>query len=370
MTEILEKSYSVEKISKVFDDSKTTVPVVFATDKNFVPYLYVAIQSLVDNTSKDNNYDIVILYTDVEQYLLDSFKDFVSENISVRFYDMSELMDRHKEHWYVHWGWSNAVYYRFFIPELFVNYERVLYLDGDIIINIDIAELYNVDLGDCLIGAIQDISQQMTGYSGEKYRENVLHIEREKYFNSGVLSMNIVELIKFDFYSKCIQVLEKLKTPLFPDQDVMNLVCSKKVKYIDYNYNLMWNCIHYFKDAPKRMNSNTYDRYINSWKEPKIIHYCGVFRPWKQPELRYSSYFWKYARKTPYYEEILYSNLNGSDVVRKQIKNALCRKKIYFNYLKCKVLKMICSGKRREHYVEKLDKLKVQIKDYKKTLHI
>lgn len=370
MTEILEERYSVEKISKVFDDNKITVPVVFATDKNFVPYLYVAIQSLVDNTSKDNNYDIVILYTDVEQYKLDSFKDFIAENISVRFYDMSALMAQYKERWYVHWNWSNAIYYRFFIPKLFANYNKVLYLDGDIIINTDLAELYNIELDDCLLGAIQDISQQMTGYSGEDYRENVLHIERKKYFNSGILSMNIAELIKFDFCSKCLQVLKELETPVFPDQDVINLVCCDKIKYIDYNYNLMWNCLHYFKDAKERMDYDTYDKYIKSWELPKIFHFCGAYRPWKQPNLRYSSYFWKYARKTPYYEEILYSNTTSKDVVRSQIRNVLYRKKIYFNYLKCKILKMLTSGKRREHYIEKSKKLKAQVNDYRATLNV
>ncbi|MBP3847957.1 glycosyltransferase family 8 protein [bacterium] len=358
-------SYS-ENISPVF--SKNNVTVVFSTDNKFVPYLGVAIKSLVDNCSGENNYDIVVLHSKVDEYNQKRLKTFEQKNVSIRFYDMTDAMAQYKEHWYVHWGWSDSVYYRFFIPQIMSDYDKVIFVDGDVIINCDISEWYNIDIENNYLGGVQDISQQMSGYSGEYYRENVLHIEREKYINAGVLSLNIPKLKQIHFTELCIETLKELKNPVFQDQDVINYVCQGHIKYIPHCYNLLWNCIHFFKDAESRMKEETYHEYKEGWKTPKIIHYAGVYKPWKQPWLAYSEYFWKYARETVFYEEIIYKNTKIQPMDRDVIKNAVYRHRIYLQYLRCKFMKALTFGKTKEHYQEKVKKLKLQVMDYRNTL--
>lgn len=355
-------------LNKPFQDNY--IPIVFATDDNFVPYLYVAMSSLISNADENNNYDIVILYSKINNYNISRLLELSSDNVSIRFFDMTEYMNKYSELWYTHWNYSDAVYYRFFIPEIFSNYDKVLYLDGDVIFNCDASELYNIYLRDNYIAAVQDISQQMTGYIGETFRENVLKVKRENYFNTGILIFNIRLLKTVEFLDECIKTLKKLKNPLFPDQDVLNKVCDGHVKYLPYNYNLMWNCLHYYTDAKDRMPEATYNEYKEAWKKPKIIHYTGACRPWKQPWLEYSDLFWKYARQTPFYEEIIYNNCKSETIkdVRVVIKNVIQRQKIYLNYLKCKVLKIVTFGKAKDHYTQKKDRLKLRIKDYRQTL--
>ena len=159
----------INSIKPIFD--KNYIPIVFATDDNFVPYLYVAMYSLISNADENNNYDIVILYSKINNYNISRLLELSSDNVSIRFFDMTEYMNKYSELWYTHWNYSDAVYYRFFIPEIFSNYDKVLYLDGDVIFNCDVSELYNVYLKDNYIAAVQDISQQMTGYIGETFRE-------------------------------------------------------------------------------------------------------------------------------------------------------------------------------------------------------
>ena len=358
----------INSIEPVFD--KNYIPIVFATDDNFVPYLYVAMYSLISNADENNNYDIVILYSKINNYNISRLLELSSDNVSIRFFDMTEYMNKYSDVWYTHWNYSDAVYYRFFIPEIFSNYDKVLYLDGDVIFNCDASELYNIYLRDNYIAAVQDISQQMTGYIGETFRENVLKVKRENYFNTGILIFNIRLLKTVEFLDECIKTLKKLKNPLFPDQDVLNKVCDGHVKYLPYNYNLMWNCLHYYTDAKDRMPETTYNEYKEAWKNPKIIHYAGAYKPWKQPWLEYSDLFWKYARQTPFYEEIIYNNCKSETIkdVRVVIKNVIQRQKIYLNYLKCKVLKIVTFGKAKDHYTQKKDRLKLRIKDYRQTL--
>lgn len=358
----------INSIKPVFD--KNYIPIAFATDDNFVPYLYVSLLSLITNVSNDNNYDIVILYSKINDYNISRLSQLSKENVSIRFLDMSEYMDKYNGLWYTHWDYSDAVYYRFFISEIFSEYDKVLYLDGDVIFNCDVAELYNVELEENYIAAVQDISQQMQDYVGEKYRESVLNIKRENYFNAGIVVFNINKLKEIPFFDNCISTLAELKNPVFQDQDVLNKVCEDQVKYLPYNYNLMWNCLHYYTDAKERMSEDIFEEYKKAWKTPKIIHYTGACRPWKQPGLAYSDLFWKYARQTPFYEEIIYNNCKNETIkdVRVVIKNVIQHQKIYLTYLKCKLLKMITFGKAKEHYIEKKDRLKARVNDYRKTL--
>ena len=220
---------------------ENAIPVVFATDKNFIPYLYVAIQSLVDNSSEKNNYDIVILYSNVEEYKRNQFKELEKENISIRFYDMSELMAEYKDVWYTHWSYTDSVYYRFFIPQLFKNYKKVLFMDADIIINCDIANLYYENIGENQVGAVVGLARQVDEDWHRDYIENVLQIEYDKYFNAGIIVFNIEKIDTKFFSDTCINKLVELKDPPMQDQDVFNLIFKNKVRYLNCSYNLTWN---------------------------------------------------------------------------------------------------------------------------------
>ena len=280
------------------------IPVVFATDFNFIPYLGSAIQSLVENSSLKNNYDIVILYADINEQNIKQLASTSKNNVSIRFYDMSKLMDGYKDKWYTRCNWSKAVYYRFFIPKIFSRYEKVLYLDADIVILCDIAELYNIELGDNLIGAVPDIPRQYHSDSYKNFINNVIGIKCDQYFNNGILSLNIAKIERNNFLDTCIKTLSTLDNPAYLDQDVFNYIFKNRVKYFHNKYNFNWSLINSGEDLDKILPLETYRRYREASKCPKIIHYAGSYKPWKQPWLRYSGYFWKYACQTIFYKEI------------------------------------------------------------------
>lgn len=351
-------------VEPVFEKS---IPIVFATDEKFVPYLYVAIQSFVDNSTFENNYDIVILYENVCDYKQLQLKNFEAKNISIRFVNMAELMNKYKDSWFVHWHYSSAVYYRFFITQLFEKYSKVLYLDGDIAINCDVAELYNMDLEDNYIGAVQEFSMQHKESPAYKYIPQKLGLKNEDYFNAGILVFNLEELRKINFLEACIETLEKLKKPIFQDQDVLNKLCSGRIKYLDLKYNFAWNTINYYKSIEKYISAESLAKLEEAKVEPKILHYCGIRKPWKEPWLPYSEYFWKYARKTPFYEELLFEHA-GRLAARDVVKNVLERKKVYLEYLGCKIFRNFAKGERKEQIKNQASKLKKRITDYRETL--
>ena len=360
--------------------TEKNIPIVFSTDDNFVPYLATAIQSLVNNSSPYNNYDIILLEENLTNQHKQRLHAYSQKNISIRFINMKNYMEHYKDVWYIHnWGdnkWhSLSVYYRFFIPELFKKYEKIIFLDGDIIINTDIAELYHINLKQNLIGAVQDYARNVTGDVIADYAEKVLGVKRDKYFNAGILLFNLKELAKTNFLEKCINTLKVIGKPKLQDQDVFNVVFKNKILYLDYSWNcLFWNVIFCRANAKDHLSPRLYELWERIAQSPKIFHYAGKRKPWYEPNLEYSSTFWQYARMTSFYEEILARLVvfqirqNSSQNYNNLIPYAINYHRDSFKYLKYKILSKITFGKMREHYKKKRKELKTRLKDVRKFL--
>ena len=224
--------------------------------------------------------------------------------------DVSKFFKQGKFFTYGHFTVEN--YYRLVIWELLKNYDKVIYLDSDLVVNGDISELFNVAVDGFYVAAANDIDW-LSWYLSDEIRrvrvENDLKtVNPYDYFNSGVMIFNIKELrenVKVD------DVLELAgsKEWLLVDQDVLNVVCSGKVKYLpeewnvlmDYNDHMGLSRLEKARVIPKLQ----YERYLKARKNPKIAHYAGAQKPWQFFNCDMSEYFWKYARNTSYYERIL-----------------------------------------------------------------
>lgn len=130
---------------------------------------------------------------------------------------------------------------------------------------------------------------------------------------------NISELNKFDFKHLCIETLKHYKNLKFLDQDVLNMVCENHIFYIDNK----WNVETFIKKLITKdkcfLNEDEYLNFKQTYENPKFIHFCGVEKPWKKPSIEYSEFFWQYARFTPFYEQIIYTN--KTKINKKIIKN-------------------------------------------------
>ena len=172
------------------------IPVFFAVDNGYIPFLSVALRSLIDNTSKENIYAIKILYTNVTEENKIKIKKYETENISIEFVDLNKQLEEIKEKLYTRNYFSNTTYYRLFIPELYPEYDKAVYIDSDTVCLSDIAELYNTDMGDNLIAGIPDgVIQAIDIF--KDYVERVVGVaDYNNYFNAGVIVMNLKVKLK------------------------------------------------------------------------------------------------------------------------------------------------------------------------------
>ena len=261
------------------------IPVFFAVDNGYIPFLSVALRSLIDNTSKENIYAIKILYTNVTEENKIKIKKYETENISIEFVDLNKQLEEIKEKLYTRNYFSNTTYYRLFIPELYPEYDKAVYIDSDTVCLSDIAELYNTDMGDNLIAGIPDgVIQAIDIF--KDYVERVVGLaDYNNYFNAGVIVMNLKELRDYKFEEKFIYMLEKIKFEVAQDQDYLNRLCKGRVKILDYS----WNRMPVMGKTEEKIN---------------LIHYNLGAKPWYFDNVVYQEYFWEYAKKTEFYNEI------------------------------------------------------------------
>ena len=134
------------------------IPVVFSVDDNYAPYLSVCLQSLILHSSKKYNYDIWILDgglgKDRQTRILKLINN--TPNISIRFFDITSFSELGNYTFSISNHASIANYYRLFIPIIFENYTKLLYLDCDLLICRDVSQLYNTNLDGSMLGAIND----------------------------------------------------------------------------------------------------------------------------------------------------------------------------------------------------------------------
>ena len=364
------------------------IPIVFATDNRYAPQLYVAISSLFSNASSAYNYDIIILTSDLSSHhKMMLLNDFTKDNASIRFYDVDIWIKENQDSFHIHnWGgaWhSISVYFRFVIPEICSRYDKVIFLDSDLVIPGDISKMYDIDLGDYYLGAVQDLSRQLEGEKIAQYVESTLRILPANYFNAGVLLLNIKKMRGKNFPGLFLECLKQLGKPLLQDQDVFNVVFKNKVKYLDYKYNcLLWNSMHCHPSYDIRLPQRLLDSAHRAAQNPIVLHYAGIKKPWKSPHLEYAHYFWEYARKTPYYEQLIWDNLlaripatnkNASTAAKSPIplsilKDALQQKKLYWRYVRYRILSKITFGKSRKKYWTKKCAVRKRLMDIRSFL--
>ena len=194
-------------------------------------------------------------------------------------------------------------------------YNKVLYLDSDLIVEGDIAELYSSDLGDNLLAAVRDIdflgNVNMKNGDRLKYARKVLGMKNPyDYFQAGVLLLNTEEMRRLHSIEEWLEFASDDRF-IYNDQDVLNAYCEGRVTWLDYDWNVMIDCggriANVFSFAPHEV----FDAFNDSRRHERIVHYAGFEKPWKFAYCDRSQLYWKYARDTPFYEKLL-ASLMGS----------------------------------------------------------
>ena len=295
-------------VEPAFD--KNNITVVLTSSDYYTPYVGVVISSIIDNSVLENNYDILVLHTDISsnnQKLLSCMGSSTS-NVSIRLIDISSIMDEYA-FTYTNTNHSKYNFYRLCIPEVLSAYDKVVYLDSDVVILRDIADLYCIDLEGNILGACRDVRTAMHYYSGydgtintREYIDNDLKLHNPyDYFSSGVILYSL-KAMRSNTTSKQLLEMCAARTWATVEQDVQNVLFEGKVKFLPYE----WNVTIYSKVKKEYLTpTKIRNAYMDARINPSLIHYAGNNLPVNDPCVDMAIYFWKYAKNTPFYGVIL-----------------------------------------------------------------
>lgn len=230
--------------------------IVFNIDNKYVPFLCTTILSLLEN-NKEHKIKFHILTIELSNENREYIKELVTtQNSEVLFYDINiDLLKGFPiGKGTVNPNYPYTGYLRLLISEIIPSYiNKILYLDCDIIIINSIDKLWNTDISNYCIAAVDDY-----GENGTNGIERLIGIKGYSYFNAGVLLMNLDRMRELGIYEQykewSISNYSKIK---FHDQDVLNALLFDKRKKIDSQWNHMTN-----------------------FGNGTIIHFSGI-KPWQ-----------------------------------------------------------------------------------------
>lgn len=380
------KNYDINFAKPVYDNG---VNVVFSCDKNYVSYLAVTLSSIIENSSLNNDYDIVILHQDIYDYQKRFILSLCREhpNVSIRFFNMTNyITDFGLDRLFTVNHITISAYFRLFVGKIFSEYKKIIYLDCDLILTTDIAQLFFIDIQEYPIAAAADVtisnSLYTTGFNQgawnyfKKYMFETLGFSNQKnYFNSGVMLIDIEKFnsVELDYLFD----LAKRNNKFFHDQNVLNAAFEDNYFQLPQEWNFQWNIkFHSINGCYKKMLPNDiltlYEEYDVM---PAIIHYTSHEKPWNNPYHSFADIWWKYARKSPFYEILLKNLTKNSQTVSMNLdlnKSILLQifnyKKDKLRYYRYKILSKITFGKMRKHYKRKKKELKMQLKEFRNFL--
>lgn len=326
------------------------ITIVFAPDNYYCKYFSVALKSLIDNADPQRFYDIVILATDISQRNKKLLLGMLPANFSLRIFDVSNFIKEQlgnfklvaKNHW------SINTFYRLFIPMLMAGYEKVLYLDADICILDRLTELFDTDFEGNQMIAVRDCDAPLF-YKDAKRVDQILNILKmqhtDNYFNAGMTFFNLKNIEIPEYLNKLIRAFNAEKI-FYLDQDILNVIFEHSTKLVSCKWNFQYHIPMYHPDYLDIITGDYKEEYISASENPCIIHFTSSIKPWSYPKENLAEYFWQYARKSPFYEEILFDNL----VARSSLKLFWQRNKIRLTLAKCKIFSKLSTGAKRLHY--------------------
>ena len=314
------------------------IHIIIPSSSYYVPYLSVLLTSVLCNKNAEDNLFFHILtedITDEDKKWINLLKMYGSFKIEYIYPDIRIIAGIKK---CVSSYINNLCNYKLYLSTLFPDLDKVIVLEGDMIVLGSFRELYETDTTNTPFCAVKDL------WCGELEKRFNLP-DGYSYCNTGMFlanldlwrSMNIED----EFKKIILSNNEKL---LYPDQDIFNMAFCKCIKYLPAKWNFYGNVEYENKEEQEEIYKNCIE------KSSGIIHYANPYKPWLS-DTKYSAYFWFYARKSPYYEKILTDyTLNNHCKKLYYAKNYY---KLLLEYFKYKLLYRIFRGKKSEHYLRK-----------------
>ncbi|MBS9386954.1 MAG: glycosyltransferase family 8 protein [Dolichospermum sp. BR01] len=283
------------------------IVVVCAADDNYAMPLAVTVRSALVNLKSQRKILLFIIDGGIKSHNKQKIiKSLNSENCAIQFIpkpvswlEKIEFNNLEKNYDQDHFlSASGATYYRLMIAEMLPKeFDKAIYLDCDLVVKGDLEELWETDLVEYHILAAPDLIVQDVWSSAELPNYKDIGISQAKYFNAGVLVINLKKWRDDKIAIKSIEYLKQNKQYIrFHDQDVLNALFVDKWGELNPRWNVMSSITAFY---PSWENSPFSEEVYNTLiRQPCIIHYLTGVKPWTSRHTLLKEYFFEYVDMT------------------------------------------------------------------------
>lgn len=291
------------------------VNIALASDAAYVPHAAAMVASVMQHASPARIYTFFYLHSAVEPRMLEAFASVLRPHANARLHLLNvgdPFADSYRS---PSRAPSNATYNRFLLFDLLPTLDRLLYIDCDMIVRGDVAEIFDVDMGTAKIAAVTDhiMTRSLTKRVGtvdpevpdlHAYQRDRLGLTDEQihsYFNAGLLVLNFAAM---DVAATGRELRERVATSrfLFRDQDLLNSFFKDSLHRLPAKYNVMnsWASAYAFVPADNHAEA------MAAKRDPFVIHYAAAaYKPWSNRAVEFAEHYWDALRQTPFYVQVL-----------------------------------------------------------------
>lgn len=244
---------------KFASTDRETVNIGYGIDDNYARCMATSVVSFCINNLK-YSFNVHLLAKNLSDVTKKSLKEMAQDyklNIYIYEIDYELLMDKSLQNYL-----KMPTYFRFILPLVLKDIDKIYYIDSDIICLKDATNLFKVDLGNAIIAAVTD-SETMN-----KKQNAILNLNNHIYFNAGMLVIDVKKWNDFKVLDKLIDVTKKdFKYFSYYDQDALNLILTKRIKYLSRIYNYI-----------ETNNTDSKEKVKN--EDIIIMHFAALPKPW------------------------------------------------------------------------------------------
>ena len=309
--------------------NKKVIPIVHCFNNNYVIHASVAFYSMLEHSNIESYYLLYVLHTDItienQKKLCDSI--LIYKNAEIIYINMenkfSDIFKNLKNKNY----FTKDMFYKLVTPSLFQQYDKIIISDVDVVYLGNFEDQFNdFDINTDFYLAGCRCPSFEKGYEViSMYEKDFSSIEIKKIYSgisAGFLIFNLKKMRDDNIESMFIDCLIMNTNRLIqPEQDVINLVCYPKIKYLEYN-TLVCTYWYDFVIANKVLYNDVFTEQVISHllDNPIQLHYAAYpYKPWNYPGCTKSDYWFYYLLKTPFF----YDHMNMLTEHIKKLENQL-----------------------------------------------
>ena len=278
------------------------IPIVFSFNHWILNESRVSIGSLLRHAKPTTFYLINIIHGEDDLDLMHQTEILklteVYKNCTISFVEINSNVFNNV---HIARGVPKVTYYRFFIPHLFPQYDKIIFSDTDIIFRGDLSDVYvNTDLSSNYLAAVK------SAFVKKKYIYSI-GCDPLTYTNGGFQIYNLNAFRENDLERKQIEMINGKY--FYLDQDITNIICKDKITFLSPRYNATQSFFLHAKSNSRngRMRTLYTEEEINEGFFPIVHHFNGV-KPWNGMCYKHDVY-WEEYRNSPFFDlEVYYKH--------------------------------------------------------------